>query len=83
MGIRYVVKQVAENIYDVDRVTGWWFWRKTYTAQAYWHAGELGLGSWHWVEDDEEILDPDVRIALCEAHNKWLREKEMRVWKAR
>lgn len=47
----------------VDRTTGFWFWKKTYSAMAYWFEEE---GIWCWEENDQEITDADVRIALCE-----------------
>lgn len=50
-------------MYTVDRTTSFWFWKKTYSAMAYWFEEE---GIWCWEENDQEITDEDVRISLCE-----------------
>lgn len=79
--MRYMVKKVADNLYEVTRSSGWWFWRREWIALAYWFTDENRLfGDWRWVDEDETILDPDVRIALCEADIKWKKMKEESKW---
>lgn len=80
--MRYVVRRLSHNVYEIERVSGWWFWKTTYVAQAYWYEDPEGMfGTWYWVDDDKEIKDPDVRIALCEADNAWKKAQEEKVWK--
>ncbi len=78
----HVARRVGPNLFEVERSSGFWLWRRTWVAQAYWFEDPTGLfGSWYWVDGDVEIQDPDVRIALSEADTAWKRRQEEAVWK--
>ncbi len=77
-----MVRKVATNLYEVTRSHGFWFWKQEHIAMAYWYVDESDLfGSWYWVEDDTEIMDPDVRVALSECDIMHKRKEEEAKWK--
>ncbi len=76
-----MARKIGPNLFEVERTTGFLWWKKTYTALAYWFTGDTELlGTWCWEEDDSEIDDPDVRIALSEERNRCIREQEESKW---
>lgn len=57
----------GNNLFEVEFIEArWYFWRRTYVRQAYWDDDR----GFCWVDDDEHIDDPEVRIALFETHFK-------------
>ena len=76
-----MVKYKGNNLYEVERTEGWWFWKTTYVARAYGYEPEIGIGGWYWADDDSEIRESDVRIALSEAFQKHARVVEADKWR--
>lgn len=62
-----VVSYRGNNIFEVELTEPYlWFWRRRIMRQAYWDDME----GFCWVDTEERIDDPDVRVALFETHFK-------------